>query len=319
MSSLCCVCNLKVNRDSPKIICGICDNLFHTHCASVSDELLNTLRLEKGKWNCSNCVQQGHTDVTVGHIPVTAVTASSNNINNFVSSYSSVNLSQPAKLSRDNTITLQTIFDEILELKNSTCINNKQLDLRLAKLETTLDKIDVLVAENNELKQKLFIMEERLEVVEQQLLQNSLEIVGVDFVNDENIKDTIIKVTNTGLNLNIHENDIDVAYRKRRKNGEYTNVIYVKFLYRNFRNNVLEAKRKQKRLLSSHCGILGDNNIFVNESLSLYKKKLFATAKKAKIDKGYKYLWIRNSKILMKKIDGDKTVVINNFNDLDNI
>ena len=39
-------------------------------------------------------------------------------------------------------------------------------------------------------------------------------------------------------------------------------------------------------------------------------------AKEAKKEKGYKFLWYRDNKILLRRVEGEKVIVIRSFNDL---
>lgn len=53
--------------------------------------------------------------------------------------------------------------------------------------------------------------------------------------------------------------------------------------------------------------------------MSSLKIKLFSTAKKASKSKHYKYLWFKNSNLMIKKNEASEIIFINNISDIDNL
>lgn len=84
------------------------------------------------------------------------------------------------------------------------------------------------------------------------------------------------------------------------------------------KRNIMSTKWDKKRNLNS--GIFGNefgnSRIFINDSLTSYNRALFKEASKLKSSHHYKYLWIRNSSILMRKSDGKPVIRIDSFEDL---
>lgn len=58
------------------------------------------------------------------------------------------------------------------------------------------------------------------------------------------------------------------------------------------------------------------SNIFTNNCFTSYNRALFLAANKVKKEKQFKYLWLSNSRLLKKKTENDRPVVINTFEDL---
>lgn len=89
-------------------------------------------------------------------------------------------------------------------------------------------------------------------------------------------------------------------------------IICITFRSISKRNEVIRSYRKIKNLY------LYNNNqckIFINESLSPSRRRLFLKTKLFSKEMKYKYVWIRNGEIYMRKDDGSNRIVINQFTD----
>ena len=53
-----------------------------------------------------------------------------------------------------------------------------------------------------------------------------------------------------------------------------------------------------------------DKTIYINEHLTPNNKHLFALAKQKKIAANYKYLWMRNGRVLIRKADNSEIINI---------
>jgi len=61
------------------------------------------------------------------------------------------------------------------------------------------------------------------------------------------------------------------------------------------------------------------NKIFINHALTKYTQALFMQAKKLKFEKNYKFIWLNEDKILMRKTDGSEVLAVRCFEDLSRI
>ena len=111
--------------------------------------------------------------------------------------------------------------------------------------------------------------------------------------------------------LCITPEDIDICHELPRKDGAKAHVI--KFISRKTKEKVVSAKKQGRDYK------FRNNNIFINDHLTAYGKKLFGTAKKIKKDKHYKFLWTRNGKIFIKKNEDSSTIYIDSDDVLRNL
>lgn len=59
-----------------------------------------------------------------------------------------------------------------------------------------------------------------------------------------------------------------------------------------------------------------DVPVYINESLTVYRKRVFGAAKDIKKNKGYKYLWLRGGKILIRKDEGSPAILLKTLEDV---
>ncbi|KAI4465147.1 baculovirus fp protein [Holotrichia oblita] len=129
----------------------------------------------------------------------------------------------------------------------------------------------------------------------------------------ESTNKNVLNVVNsiaTFLKVPLTENDIDAVHRvpvPPNKPKEIAKNI-VKFVARRKRDELLAAGRLHKRN-SATAGIDVPNispGLFINEHLTREKKKLFREVRSAAKEKQYKYVWVRNGSILVRKYDKSK-------------
>ena len=76
----------------------------------------------------------------------------------------------------------------------------------------------------------------------------------------------------------------------KKQNNRPTPGIIVKFVRRCHKEQLLAKRRVIRDLSTRHLGMDEDNYIYINQSLTLHGRVLFAKAKEIKRDKGYEYL-----------------------------
>lgn len=92
----------------------------------------------------------------------------------------------------------------------------------------------------------------------------------------------------------------------------------VKFVRKIVKTNFIKAKDR-KNLKTADFGLKGENKrIFVNEYLTRNQNDLFRYARQLK-NHNYKYIWPAAGKVLAKKQEGDKPIVISDKSMVDKL
>ncbi|XP_046688588.1 uncharacterized protein LOC124374417, partial [Homalodisca vitripennis] len=180
---------------------------------------------------------------------------------------------------------LNACHEEIAQIKD---LINKQREELTAWAKIAED----LRSENASLRRQVSSLEARVDEAEQYSRRNTLEIHGIPVEKDSATRDG---------------------------SGKPPGIV-VKMVRRLDAEGLLQ-KRRVKRNLNTHD--LGHTSrpadvVYVNESLAPGRRKLLNAARQVKKDKAYTYLWIRGSKILMRKNAGDRVKVVTTMDDLAN-
>lgn len=186
-------------------------------------------------------------------------------------------------------------------------------DLRIFK-----EEIENLKKENTVLKNKNKELEMRLVDCEQYSRKNCVEIHGIPVTPNENVVH-IVKKVGEALDVNIQETMIDNCHRLGRRNDGGAPGIIVKFVRRLDVEEVLKKRRVKRNLSTRHMGMSSDCPVYINESLCPMKRTLYGRVRALKREKGFKYLWLRGGKILIRKEEGAPVVEINCYDDLDKL
>ena len=152
-----------------------------------------------------------------------------------------------------------------------------------------------------------FVIECSLDETQQYLRRDCLEITGVPITSHDNPKQ-LVKEIGTLIGAEIDDSHIAAAHRLPDSKNVKNRMI-VKFLQRDKREEVFKKRKhlvgKNIRHLPSLQTEIGEsisrsNKIFINESLTGYRKRLFGRIKEYKRKNNVKFLWTSNGKIMLK-------------------
>ncbi|XP_054276668.1 uncharacterized protein LOC128995675 [Macrosteles quadrilineatus] len=153
-----------------------------------------------------------------------------------------------------------------------------------------------------------------VEEEEQFIRKNSVEITGVPEVSDEDVFQVIEKV-GKGLGIEVTQNMLVGCQRFGEKKGpeDKTRSIVVNFAKRKHKEEFLQKRKLRKILTTKDIDLPGNTFIYVNESLSEENRKILNAARDVKRKKGFKYLWVRNGKILLRKEENGNVITLSSL------
>jgi hypothetical protein len=116
--------------------------------------------------------------------------------------------------------------------------------------------------------------------------------------------------------------DIDIAHRvPARKDSKYKPII-CQFSRRIVKDQVINCRRNINKVNPNTVGLAPDVQLSearVFDHLTPSLQKLLFEAKKIQQQHAYKFCWVKNSKILLRKHDDSRTVVIRKLSDLEDL
>lgn len=214
-----------------------------------------------------------------------------------------------ATMSHLLNIELRPMREEIKDIKNSLTFLSDQYEDLMKDQKNTVTKVKSLEDDSQALHTSMKNLTSRFEEMEQRARSNNVEIQCIPESNNENLV-KIVNQLSTVVGCDIPENSIVGCTRtaKYNRSSPRPRTIVVQFATQNTRDRLLAACSKfnkinhNNKLNTTHLQI-GNSSlpIYVSEHLSPANKALHAAARIKAKEVNYKYVWVRNGKIYMRK------------------
>jgi FtsZ-binding cell division protein ZapB len=292
--SNCDACDQLLPADGNHVTCYSCNKNMHfgTNCSGLAERTWRAKSAsEKESWLCKNCRRSRN------------------------------NSTDEAPTSSDlqwGIAQIKESLEKIFNVQFET-INNK-LDQTLSQLQNALKEIDELKGANRKLTEENQSLRERVGQIESEVnnlsqysRNRNLELHGIPHKPNENIEALVVNVSRR-LQVQMDPKEF-VAHRLNGASDRHRPIL-VQFDSRKVRDSLLKSAKRLKLKLRDINSDFGEGPLYINENLTTYYKKLLFQAKEVRRRLSYKYLWVANSKILIKKDDSSRPVRIVSENDL---
>lgn len=175
---------------------------------------------------------------------------------------------------------------------------------KIAHLESELKKRDRTIVE---LSEQVMFNSEMIDDLQQRSRLSNIIIDGVQESKDEDVY-KIVEVLGKRLGISNPSQDIQAAHRVFSKNTSKPKPIVVR---------LLNSKTRDKWTKSYRAKKLWTEKVYINEHLTLKNQKLLAEAKKKAKENNFKYTWVKDCKILVRRNEKSKVFTIRKMEDLD--
>ena len=163
----------------------------------------------------------------------------------------------------------------------------------------------------------------RIDAIEQYGRRDTFEIQGIPELPYDNPQQLVIEVARLA-DIEVEANDISIAHRlPSKKQGK----IIVKFTRRAKRNEFYDARKKLRTKRSKDLPMVyavpksstvsHRSRIYINESLTPYRKRLFNRILEFKRTHNYKYLWTNNGRIMLRESESSQPQCFVSYADFD--
>lgn len=337
-----------------QVYCLLCDITFHKECLLASNyQDINFT----SDWKCPECLLKINKNRKKDNTPVRSITYDETNVTK--RNTKRVALSSPPvntccvtrddvreivkevirdelrqitssiKTSISNVLTteLKNLKSEITEIKESMNFINCQYEDFLKEHESNKEHINELRENNSTIQCTLDNFTSQINSLEQRARSNNLEIQCVPENKRENLLSIVMKLSDViGSNISIDNISNCTRVAKSNRTSHRPRNIIVQFVSPRMRDEVLASvikfnkSNQQNKLNTGHLGYEGEKKaIFVSEHLSPTNKALHAAARSKAKELGYKYVWVRNGRIFMRKDDQSDLITINSITTLDKL
>lgn len=298
MSDKCKVCDLTVVTRKAKIQCSSCSLFVHGSCINMTSDDIDFIVSQNEIWRCESCQIEHRSSLRAE---------------------SSV---------EGEHVTNSDIMRALKQIEKDLGTSVEACHARIGDLVTTIEsqskllkeyenKFDLIFQENNQLKSKVKILEERLEDMEQYSRINCLEVNGIPEDKSSSPIDMVKKV-GTALGVEIKDEVVDACHYLGAKRDGGSRGIIVKFVRRSVKEELLKKRKVKRNLNTNDIGVTqtASSVIYINESLSPSRRKVLNAARAFRKDYGYTYVWVSNGKVFLRKNQGDKAIVVTSLEQL---
>lgn len=306
----CVSCTAGVTTKSPGLQCtGQCQKFFHGKCVDLSKADINRFAETGVLWMCNSC-----RDKTGSNKRKSFIVSESDDDGNMAFIRTTLHDIQ------ESVKSLNRKYDDLLE-SVSFCSNQvSAFEASLKRFNEKIQAMEKINIENVQLKNAVADLNSKVDALEQNNRINNIEIQGVPYKNNENLLSILEKIGDH-IQCPILPSHVDTVHRvTQHQSSDLPKPIVVKLLSKQKRDTILAAA-KTKRLSYSAQSTPGliiegvSNRMFINEHLTSRMKILLKKTKEICKAKGYRFVWVRNCSILVRRDDKSKILTIRSEDD----
>lgn len=315
MSKKCAICD---DQLTDGVRCSVCGNELHFQCAGITEAGHRKLGDRKFSWRCMKCKQ------------TCALQPPGSPVLPRPETESAVLLEIRALAAK--LAPLEGLKDEILALRSEfadmkSSINQqfnevvKEFNGRISDLEQRVVGLEKVQGQIDQLQVRLDKLEEDSDNGDQWSRMNNVEVKGLMASNNENLFQ-IISSIGAKINYPIVKSQINFITRVPTREKDRIKPVIVSFCNRYVKEDFVAAARyvsKTSPLTTSQIGLAGNQRIFINDHLTTKNKILLSKAKKLASEMDFQYVWVKHSKIHLRKMDTTPVVIVKSEKDLSKI
>ncbi|KAL4096900.1 hypothetical protein QTP88_021775 [Uroleucon formosanum] len=268
--------------------CSKCNAIQHFGCAALRESAFRKMsKTAKQNWCCGKCKSNEPC-----FNPQASKTAS-------IPKHTDTNIV--------NNETIKNLVESVNFMSDKFDNFCKQLQELVTTINSIKAENSFLKEKNCKLKNEVALLDRRMNVFEQKAIEKFVEIVGVPEVNNEDCVKTVESIA-AAVRANI---SVSKAFRVHSKFTNRSRKIVAELLSTQNKKTMMDNVKKSKltgKVVNSNWN---DENIYINDSLTQFNKNLLFKTRAFSRDKGYKFVWFRDSKIFIKKNENSKAVIIN--------
>ncbi|CAH2096667.1 unnamed protein product [Euphydryas editha] len=346
----CAGCKNLINNGKV-LICSKCKANYEIECVNIGLEQFNEMN-NKNSWKCPDCCSKqpkvGNTNTPVRQ---TSSYTSSCQISELspelsgVTTRKKLNKPQGTKISGDScgpvtesrlreiikeeisvsinalvTSKLNAINEQMTSFVDSLSFINVQYEEIKTMMEEKTATIDQLRKDNEHLKSSMRELNNKLNIVEMHMRESNVEINGIPEHKSENLVNTVLQLGKV-VSHQLSTEDVQCVTRvaKLNKNNDRPRSVVVKLRSARQRDELLAAvvnfnkANVGDKLSSHHLGIGGAKKpVFVSEHLTPTNKSLHAAARIKAKQMNYRFTWVRNGRVYVRRDEFSQAMLIKN-------
>lgn len=310
----CDTCSKNITKRSPGLECNKCAKIVHANqlCSSLSSKQLSALRnADNLEWTCEECLRDSPRRSSF------VIPEEDDEEEVDACGLSQHSMFDMAKLLRNISGEVKKVIQkEMVVINDSVSFCSKKIDdltdtlvLYGGKIKELETKNIHLTNQNMHLELKMAAIEQHLRDVEQKNLEKFVEVAGVPVATNENLE-TI--TNNLVAKMNMERSEVVSVKRIRGRNAQ-EGFIHVELKDVQHAEQWVRASRNETITVQQITpGVPTDavaSKVWIRRALTKINKTLLWKARQS-LQETYKYIWFQDGKILARKGDNEKPVVI---------
>ncbi|XP_026331311.1 uncharacterized protein LOC113238690 [Hyposmocoma kahamanoa] len=224
---------------------------------------------------------------------------------------------------------LRQFRQEVTEVKQQNLEIRKHMSSILDTLSNTLKehskKLHDAQLEIVDLKVTIGHLQQQIATREQDVLRNDVEISGITEQPNENLYHIVITASQK-IGVELSENDIADVIRvgpkiQRSVNSEQNiavqRLIVLKLMRKRKHDELINAAKSRINLTSENVVYGQPTKIYFNERLTKENRRLFRESRLRAKEYAFRFTWIRNGGIYVRRDAGTPAIRISSLHDLD--
>lgn len=351
MTITCNACGKEICPPGSCLQCATCLYYYDLQCLTIKQEKYDALSEElKKKWTCPSCVSKqpklDNTQTPVRPVPTNLHEATYNiNVNRGSGRGRKMPQSEGEEDFAELLAEIRAMRLELQDIRQQ----NSELGLLRAEITHLKDQltavsstltgtasdykcaIEVRDREILTLKATVEGLHATMGIKAQQDLRNELEIIGIPEPENENLLHTVLLLSKK-IGVDVSEQDVDGVYRAGPKKSPKGNAaeppsfigkknlprpVVVRLVRRAKRDEVIKSAKTRKNLTSEGISDGPTRDVFVNERLTKENRLLFRQTKLRASEHNFRYVWVREGSILVRKAEKAAAILIRSPGDLE--
>lgn len=328
----CGYCEENITGEGDYVQCSNCNRKLHFKCTNITAATFKAMTTrQKGAWKCQLCKDKARQGPSGGERELSEDDKITEENEALKTATDSHVLSLNSELRRDikdikKTIKEYTASVEFMSKNydnvNETLRNNNELLLKLT------EQITDLKAQCAMKDKCIFNMQRQINHLEQEVIRNNIEVTNVPFEKEEDLLKVVKQIGET-IGMQINNSDIDNIYRTNKKGTKKESKIIISLTNKLCKTNILSKSRTHgpikvnticKKLPSTTSererNQIYNQTVYINSQLTATNRFLIWQAKNQAKAAGWKFVWVKDGKILARKDEGATVIRIVTADDI---
>lgn len=287
--NFCFDCDLAIGSDDACVVCNECLCAYHFGiCSGLSEKTYKSKGdAARKQWRCPFC--RGAKQKRA----IDSVTAAS-----------IAQLQEKVKQVQETVTAIEASVQMVSDKYDSVLAKLTENERDIAEVKRRVDRVQ---AEQGG--EAISDVKKDINELEWHNRKLNLEFHGIPKSENEDVLSKVNELATTLKLPQLEINDVTAAHRLPSKPDKTPGVI-VRFTRQAVRDNWFEARKKLKT---------ADSDVYIQENLTKQTRKLLWETKQWARESNFQFVWHSNGKVLVRRTEGDKAIVVKSQRSLETI